>query len=63
MSINTTPPVSLKEIQDNFYKSGAVGSVDRYVIDFAQRDGVTWDLPAQPNFPKEIDWPQKPTGC
>jgi hypothetical protein len=44
MSINTTPPVSLKDIQDNFYKSGAVGSVDRYVIDFAQRDGVTWDL-------------------
>ena len=44
MSIDTTPPVSLKEIQDNFYKSGAVGSTDRYVIDFAQRDGVTWDL-------------------
>lgn len=21
------------------------------------------DLPAQPNFPKEIDWPEKPTGC
>ena len=44
MSLPKNPPVSLKGIQDNFYKSGAVGSVDRYVIDFAQRDGVTWDL-------------------
>lgn len=44
MSLPKDPPVSLKGIQDNFYKSGAVGSVDRYVIDFAQRDGVTWDL-------------------
>ena len=44
MSLPKDPPVSLKGIQDNFYKSGSVGSVDRYVIDFAQRDGVTWDL-------------------
>jgi hypothetical protein len=44
VSLPKDPPVSLKGIQDNFYKSGAVGSVDRYVIDFAQRDGVTWDL-------------------
>lgn len=44
MSLQKDPPVSLRGIQDNFYKSGAVGSADRYVIDFAQRDGVTWDL-------------------
>ena len=44
MSVSNSPPVSLKAIQDNFYKSGSVGSADRYVIDFAQRDGVTWDL-------------------
>lgn len=44
MSVDTTPPVSLREIQYNFQKSGSIGSTDRYVIDFAQRDGVTWDL-------------------
>ena len=47
MSLPKDPPVSLKGIQDNFSKSGAVGSVDRYVRDFNQFDsGEGWDLEA-----------------
>lgn len=47
MSVNTIPPVSLKEIQYNFAKplDTKIGSTDRYVRDFdALQDAEEWSL-------------------